>query len=450
MASADLRAELDCSICLNIYTAPVMLKCGHNFCRDCIGRVLDTQEESGVYFCPQCREEFQERPALSRNITLRNIVESFRSSHPEQKESGISCTYCIHASVPAVKSCLMCEAFLCDNHLKVHSKSPEHVLSDPTTSLEDRKCSIHKKVLEYYCTEDAACICVSCSLSIEHRGHQVDKLQEAFTKKKMKLANNLQKLIVKKEETERRVRSLQERRGEVQGKANGEAERVIDLFKDLRRRLEDLEKKILNEISRQEEQLLHPVNDLIQQLETKKVELTMKIRHIEELCNMTDPLTALQEPDKDDRRTASRSGTDQDRKFFHEIFTDYNQVLGSQSFSSGRHYWEVDVRKSNNWRIGMCYDSMERKGDDSLIGCNDVSWGLDRRGKNYMVIHDSDETELDDHLPCERVRVYLDYEAGQISFYMCDPIEHLHTFSADFTEPLYAVLGVWHASISLC
>ncbi|CAI9620419.1 unnamed protein product, partial [Staurois parvus] len=150
MASSDLRKELECSVCLNIYTDPVTLRCGHNFCRDCIGRVLDTQEGSGGYSCPECREEFQDRPALRRNITLRNIVENFQSTHPEQEESGVFCTYCIHTPVPAVKSCLMCEASLCDNHLRVHSKSPEHVLCDPTTSLKDRKCSIHKKLLEYY------------------------------------------------------------------------------------------------------------------------------------------------------------------------------------------------------------------------------------------------------------------------------------------------------------
>ncbi|CAI9623681.1 unnamed protein product, partial [Staurois parvus] len=131
MASANLRAELECPICLNIYTDPVMLGCGHNYCRGCIDRVLDTQEGSGGYSCPECREKFQERPALQKNRKLRNIVENFLSTQPEPEESGVFCTYCIHAPVPAVKSCLHCEASLCINHLKVHSKSPEHILSDP-------------------------------------------------------------------------------------------------------------------------------------------------------------------------------------------------------------------------------------------------------------------------------------------------------------------------------
>ncbi|XP_063786152.1 E3 ubiquitin/ISG15 ligase TRIM25-like [Pseudophryne corroboree] len=298
MASADLRQELNCSICLSIYTDPVILRCGHNFCRVCIDRALDAQEGGGGYTCPECRAECQERPALIRNNPLCNIVGSFLSSL--QNETGIFCTYCIHSPVPAAKSCLHCEAFLCDNHLRVHSKSAEHVLCDPTTALGNRKCSVHKKILEYYCTEDAACICVSCSLTEEHRGHLVELLDEASEKKKEKLRNVLQKLNTKRAETEIRVQSLQVRRREYQGKAAGVTDTVTALFRDLRRQLEDLEKKVLSEIYSQAESISLSLSDLIRQLEINKEKLSRKMRHIEELCNMSDPVTVLQEPDTGD------------------------------------------------------------------------------------------------------------------------------------------------------
>ncbi|XP_069809728.1 uncharacterized protein [Dendropsophus ebraccatus] len=301
MASADLRDELLCSICLNIYTDPVTLRCGHNFCRDCIDQVLNMQDGSGVYSCPDCREEFQDRPVLMRNITLCNVVENFLSTQPHQEEiTGICCTYCILSPVPAVRSCLLCEASLCDNHLRVHSKSPEHVLTDPSTSLENKKCSIHKEPLKYYCTKEAICICVSCSLAGEHQGHRVEMLDEASEKKKKKLKYVLQKLITRKEKTEERVRSVEEHWRKAQEKAAGEIVRVSDLFIDIRRRLDDLEKRVLSEISRQEEQLSLSLSDVIQKLEMEKDELSRKMKHIEELCNMTDPLTVLQDPDTGD------------------------------------------------------------------------------------------------------------------------------------------------------
>ncbi|KAM4037456.1 E3 ubiquitin-protein ligase TRIM17-like [Anomaloglossus baeobatrachus] len=312
MASADLRDELLCSICLSTYTDPVMLRCGHNFCRVCIDRVLDTQDGSGVYSCPDCREDFNKRPTLMRDFALCKIVKNFRHTAPRRKTTGICCTYCLDAPAPAVRSCLHCEASLCDKHLRAHSKSPEHVLSDPSTSLEKRKCSVHKKILEYYCTKDATCICVSCSLAGEHRGHRVEMLEVASEKKKKKLKNFLQKLTTKREETKDRVRRLEERWRKTQEKATEEAKKVTSLCTEIRRRVADLEKKVLSEISRQEKEESLSRSVVIHQLEIKKDELSRKMRHIEELCNMTDPLTVLQEPDTGDLCDPEEEGGDED------------------------------------------------------------------------------------------------------------------------------------------
>ncbi|XP_068094531.1 E3 ubiquitin/ISG15 ligase TRIM25-like [Hyperolius riggenbachi] len=404
MASADLRKELDCSICLTIYTDPVTLRCGHNFCWLCIDQALDTQEGAGVYSCPECRKRFQKRPALQRNITLCNIVESFRSAQPDQEETGVFCTYCIHSPVPAVMSCLMCEASLCDNHLTVHSKSPEHVLCDPTTSMKNRKCFVREKILEYYCLADAACIC-------DHQGHNVETLDKASKKNE--------------------------------------------------------------EVSRQEEQLSLPLANFIQKLKIKKAELSRKMCHIEELCNMTDPLTVLQEShtgdlcdteegDKEDRER--HDGRDLDVALIsHTLYTglsdiiagvtggciiqkatdislDINtvhnnlhisedmkclswsyfsqshpetperfqicvQVLSRQSFSSGRHYWEVDVSKSEWWNVGMCYPSIDRRGVQSGTGDNNKSWCLWRYNNQFYGLHDWKEIHLPVNVLSNRVRL---------------------------------------------
>ncbi|XP_056373734.1 E3 ubiquitin-protein ligase TRIM11-like [Hyla sarda] len=523
MASAYLRVELFCSICLNTYTDPVMLRCGHNFCRVCIDRVLDTQDQSGLYSCPECREEFQERPTLMKCLALRKIMETFLLTQPIQTETRIFCTYCVDSPVPAVKSCLHCEASLCDKHLRVHSKSPEHVLSEPRNTLENRKCSVHKKVLEYYCTEDAACICVSCSLAGEHRGHQVEMLDEASQKKKQKLKNTLERLTTKREKTEEKVQRLEKRKRKAAEKAAGEAERVTDLFIDMRRRLDDLEKKVLSEISRQKKEESLSLSVLIPQFEIKKDQLSKKMRHIEELCNMTDPLTVLQEQDTgdlydpekgggdedtgghdkqphdvdyldvaeisdtfrtlcdvisgiksgiyvkgpadmfldvdiaenktlilDDLKTETKTQWDQSPPETGERFPDY-QVISSRIFSSGRHYWDVEGSRSKYWMVGMCYPSIDRREGQSVIGCDNKSWSLCRWSNNlYSVIHDNKEIRLHDYISSDRFRIYLDYEAGQLSFYeLCDPIRHLHTFTTTFTEPLHAALCVYNSAINI-
>ncbi|XP_075071517.1 E3 ubiquitin-protein ligase TRIM39-like [Mixophyes fleayi] len=511
MATADLRAELSCSICMDIYTDPVTLRCGHNFCRVCITTTWDHQEE-GEYTCPECMHKFRRRPDLKRNLRLCNIAEAF--TQKQEAVDKIICTYC---GFPAVKSCLHCKTSMCDNHLRTHDRSVEHTIIPPTVFGRERQCSIHKKFLVYYCTEDTVCICASCRLGGEHRGHLVVSLDEAWVKKKEKLRNVMEKLTSKREETERRAQRLQECKNEVQDKAAGVTIWVASLFRDIRRQLEDLEKRVVSEISRQEEQVLLPVSDLIQQLEVKTDELSRKMRHIEELCNKTDPVTFLQQPDKGDLydtqdgdnedrerhdkqvhdvgnldegfiseilrtglseiiryvnvwiymkeptdvlldvstagndlhisgdlKTVSWSRVNQNRPETPERFQS-NQVLSTRSFSSGRHYWEVEMSKSGWCEVGMCYPSIDRKGDQSDIGYNNKSWCLCRWINNqYLVIHDSEGIQLPHNISCDRVRIYLDYEAGQLSFYaLCDPIRHLHTFTAAFTEPLHAVLCVW-------
>ncbi|KAM5126216.1 E3 ubiquitin/ISG15 ligase TRIM25-like [Mantella aurantiaca] len=521
MASADLRAELECSVCLDIYTDPVTLKCGHNFCRVCIDPVLDTQGGSGGYSCPDCREEFQDRPTLQINRKLRNISDNFKSAEPCQEQSEVFCTHCVDSPVPAVRFCLYCEVSMCDKHLRVHKMSPEHILTDPTSSLESRKCSVHKKILGYYCTEDDTCICVACSLAGEHRGHQVQMLDEASGKKKETLRNVLQKLVTTREETEKRVWSLQEHRRKVEEDAAGDTERVTALFIDLRRRLEVLEKRALKEISERAKLDSMSIVEMIRDLEIKKDELSRKMRHIEELCNMTDPLTVLQESDtrdlcdtedgddedrerhdkllhdgggldvagilhtglsdiltevnvyfyiqeaadilldankahnnlhiSDDRKTVSLSNINQNRPETPERFQDCPQVLSSRSFSSGRHYWEVDVGGSDDWIVGMCYPSIDRRGVQSAIGYNKKSWGLIRNINQYKVRHDCNGIPLPANISSNRVRIDLDYEAGRISFYdLCDPIRHLHTFTTTFTEPLHAGICVWGGCIKIC
>uniref|UniRef100_A0A7D9NLP1 Uncharacterized protein n=1 Tax=Xenopus tropicalis TaxID=8364 RepID=A0A7D9NLP1_XENTR len=428
MAAADLRAELNCSICLSVYTDPVTLPCGHNYCRGCIGRLLGTSEGSAGYSCPECRAEYPERPTLSRNRTLGNIVD----------------------------------------------KSAEHVLTEPTASFIKRKCSAHHKVLEYHCCEDGAPICVSCCLAGEHRGHRVELLSEASEKKKETLRKVLENLSPVGEDTERGAQRLQERLRKVEEVAAGETERVTALFSGIREELETLEMRLLSDISMQKKEVSHQLHDLIQQLEIRKDELSRKVHHIEGLFpavgdldvdlisetlltglagivtgvkgriygkEATDLLLDINMAGNHvsisgDGKSASYSRTDQRRPQTPERFQ-VPQALSTRSFPSGQHYWEVEVSELGYWRVGVAYPNLERGGGQSWIGNNTKSWCLYQWGSSYLVIHDRNETKLPQVPSCRRIRISLDYEAGHVSFYeLSEPMRHLHTFTATFTEIL--------------
>uniref|UniRef100_A0A8C5PLL0 Uncharacterized protein n=1 Tax=Leptobrachium leishanense TaxID=445787 RepID=A0A8C5PLL0_9ANUR len=299
--ASDMRDELTCSICLNIFSDPVMLSCGHNFCLICIWDVLDTQDGAGVYGCPKCRAEFAERPALQRNLKLRNIAEHYLTARPKKVKSGKFCTYCVHALVYAVKTCLHCEASLCDLHLSAHVKSTEHVLTDPIPSLENRKCSVHKEALKYYCPRDAICVCVSCCLVGGHRGHPVYSMTDAMEQKKESMSHTLEKMTLRRERTKKRVQGLQKHKTTMRNEAAGLTKQVNVLFQDCREQLGPLQEGLLSEISKHENQVSYQAVVLIRQMERKMKDLSWKVDHLNELCAETDPFIVLhaQEPNED-------------------------------------------------------------------------------------------------------------------------------------------------------
>ncbi|OCT56000.1 hypothetical protein XELAEV_18003726mg, partial [Xenopus laevis] len=433
MATADVRAELSCSICLSIYTDPVSLPCGHNFCRGCIGTTWDTQEGSGAYSCPECRAEYQEHPALLRNRTLGNIAERFRPTETEPGETGIFCTYCVLS--PG------------------HSKSAEHVLTQPTDSFMERKCSVHHKVLEYFCCEESVCVCVSCCLAGEHRGHRVELLSEASERKKERLRNVLEKLRPKKEKTERGAQRLQESRREVTEKAAGETERAIALFRDIREKIEELEKRLLSDISGQKVKIFLQLSGLIQHFEIKKDKLSRKICQVEDLCNMADPLTQRADNEEyydteiDDTEGADNEGDREKDDINVPAVGDLDVDLISETLLTGLAAIVTGVE-------GRIYG---QEATDLLLDINTagnhVSVSGDRKSASYSS-HPQTPERLQDYPQAlstrnfssgqhYRMRISLDYEAGRLSFYeLSEPIRHLHTFTATFTEPLHAAFWV--------
>ncbi|KAM4024404.1 tripartite motif-containing protein 16-like [Anomaloglossus baeobatrachus] len=421
------------------------------------------------------------------------------------EETAIFCTYCTKSTVPAVKSCLQCENSLCNDHLTAHNKTMGHILTEPTSSFGNKKCSLHKKVLEYFCPQDAACLCASCCLVGVHRGHQVELLDEASENKKKKLREYLDEVNQQKAEIQKRIQNLQDHMKSVQEKASDKRKNVTKIFMDIKEQLEMAEKKVLSEVSRQEEKIVSQISHLIKKLEIQADETSKKICHMEEMCYVTDPIRLLQESDitvcrnggdedtgedgevsseedldevlisltlhqsmreivtnvtselrvhvpdilldvdtahrmvkiSEDLKTATGS-EEQERPELPGRFVTYPQVLSRCGLSSGQHYWEVKWNEIGLCGIGLSYPSIEREGDESAIGDNDKSWCLVMCDGEYEVLCNSYVLTLGIKPTCPKLGVVLDYEAGRLTFYeLCDPIRHLHIFTASFTEPLH-------------
>uniref|UniRef100_A0A8C9SL10 B30.2/SPRY domain-containing protein n=1 Tax=Scleropages formosus TaxID=113540 RepID=A0A8C9SL10_SCLFO len=120
-----------------------------------------------------------------------------------------------------------------------------------------------------------------------------------------------------------------------------------------------------------------------------------------------------------------------------ERFNPVVSVLGKEGFSSGRHYWEVQVGDKTEWDLGVARESINRKGDISLSPNNGYWTIWLRNGNEYKALADS-SVSINLSVKPQKVGMYVDYEEGQVSFYNVEARSHIYTFTGyKFTEKLY-------------
>ncbi|XP_043846918.1 erythroid membrane-associated protein isoform X2 [Dromiciops gliroides] len=110
-------------------------------------------------------------------------------------------------------------------------------------------------------------------------------------------------------------------------------------------------------------------------------------------------------------------------------------VLGLPSFTSGCHYWEVCVGDKTKWVLGVCSESVSRKGKITASPANG-HWLLRQSRMNEYEALTSPQTFFRLKESPRRVGIFLDYEAGFVSFYNATNKSHIYTFIHAFSGPL--------------
>ncbi|XP_051899700.1 E3 ubiquitin-protein ligase TRIM39-like [Pristis pectinata] len=151
----------------------------------------------------------------------------------------------------------------------------------------------------------------------------------------------------------------------------------------------------------------------------------------------------------EDLKGVRRAWTPRDLPDTGKRFTSWKCALGSKGFTSGRHYWEVEVAGNREWGLGVAAESVERKRGVELRPENGF-WTIERWwwwpwGYVEFYANTSPRSPLPaDPIP-GRVGVCLSYESGTVSFYSADSKSHLHTFTGNkFTEKLYPFFWTWN------
>ncbi|XP_062864275.1 tripartite motif-containing protein 16-like [Trichomycterus rosablanca] len=127
---------------------------------------------------------------------------------------------------------------------------------------------------------------------------------------------------------------------------------------------------------------------------------------------------------------------------------DWYQVLCRESVS-GRCYWEVEWSGNDGVNIAVSYKSISRKGCgyDCWFGHNDQSWSLFCSPSRFLFWNNDKKNEIPIMPSSSRIGVYVDYEAGTLSFYsVSDTMKLVHRVQTTFTQLLYLGFTVCYGS----
>nr|XP_032835257.1 E3 ubiquitin/ISG15 ligase TRIM25-like [Petromyzon marinus] len=502
MASAaptgsEAPGELTCPICLDAFSCPCTLSCGHSFCLKCVEGAWDAAES---FSCPQCRVTFPQRPKLNKSVTLANLVE--QRSAADEMATVVLCDFCNDGTTAASKTCLRCDTSYCVTHVKPHQENPKlrsHILVDPDTNPEDRKCKTHRKKIKFYCRQDESLVCTTCTIAGDHKGHDVATLEDEHKTREKQVGEETRAVEEKRREAEESVRRMEEARRDVQGSMTDEKASISVRFTRARAALDVEETAALQKLEQKGCELLSQIEKKIAHYQREISELQAAATRLQALAQERDSLAFLQghleemrrtgrvtaappsAPSQEDiaslkvlqttvvkllhgrsptlytnsaynqlqissdLRTMTRTGASQGRPDHPHRFDGRAQALCCESFSSGHHYWEVDVGDARRWQVGVAYGTIPRKGSSvaQLLGGSDASWCLEKRDKILLVVHGGVETALSVRgAPSpRRIGLHLHWEGGLLAFYRADSMEVIHEVRQRFSQPLYP--GMW-------
>ncbi|XP_055974843.1 tripartite motif-containing protein 75-like [Sorex fumeus] len=438
-----LQAEVICPICLDYLNNPFTIICGHSFCASCIKMSWKDLQEN--FPCPLCRYPQEER--------------YFRANHHLGR--------------------------LVDLAKLLHRSNISQMRQE-----EEDMCEEHNQVLSFFCEDEQKLVCLLCIQTPAHQGHLVRPVEEAVLHHRQRLSQyveplkkqlvKMQKLVVTHDRKLQRLSYQIEKQIDQLGSEMGQLNLLVDYereatFSRLDEENKHQQQKLGDNITAISDHI-DTMNDLFKELVERSVmcegNLLREVKSIQHRCeNLASPTVCsvqfkkegyclpplysvfdnivqkFQEEVTLDPRTAHPSlYISEDRKVAIYVkqrskvdgkpILDLDDVvvLGSEGFSSGRHYWEVQVGDKPKWAIGVCTDATTSSDQWPLSGQNQ-SWMVQLQDGNYLA-RGSVPVLLSLKDKPTGIGIYLDYELGQISFYDASDRSHIHSFLEKFSDVL--------------
>nr|KAF6439361.1 hypothetical protein HJG59_018767 [Molossus molossus] len=424
----NFQKELTCVICLNYFTDPVTMGCGHSFCWSCL--CVSWEKVESPACCPLCRQP-SEQTNLKTNILLKNLVSVARKANLRQ--------------------------FL---------------------SSEGSRCGLHRETLQVFCEDARSLLCVHCSDSQEHEAHRHRPVEDAAEQHRAMLSNQMRSLWEKIQ----RIQENLSKDGRISVYWMTYLYRHQDetraFYETLQLVLHEEDKQYLKSLVKEGSKMFEQLEKLEAELNEKKISLRGMYDELMDMCLKPDveflqelgdklrrseqvqlhmppplqpelparPITGLM--DRLNRFRVEISFpceiTNHNLRLFDDVrslrFTrdhlhmsldpgtsNYFAAWGAQAFTSGKHYWELHVSKSWDWAVGVCKDSWLRK-RGTLLESQDTFLLLCVKEEDcYTLWTTAPMTRQYIEKPLGRVGVFLDVDSGSVSFVdvaKCSLIKH--------------------------
>ncbi|XP_029970625.1 nuclear factor 7, brain-like [Salarias fasciatus] len=450
---AAVEKFLTCHVCLETFRDPVSLSCNHSFCSSCLKQFW---EKAGNQNCPICqRKSSKDDPGV--NFALKELADSFAgrqksgSSEGEERDKEEELVCREHQEEPRL-FCVQEQRALCTvchfPHDSSHRVIPvEAAVKDLKETLRCDFKSLQDKREKYQQLQQTYRDVV-----------QESKKQLESTERQIRAQFNKLHQFLREEEESRlaAVREEEEQRAERVSREMKRMEEQISSLSDCMAAVEaelqkasgaflsssrDAQSRARAQCSLSDPQLPSGLLiDVAKHLGNLSFSVWSKMKDLVHFTPLIlDPNTAAGWLHLSDDLTSVRRGDSRQQLPDNpERFTKYRDVLGSEGFSSGKHSWEVEVGDLPVWTVGLAKESVDRRGERSASPEYGI-WCLWHGDGKY--INGSGQSVIVKE-SLQRIRVQLDYDRGEVSFYDSGDLSHICTHKDTFTEKLFPYFSV--------
>ena len=295
----NLREEVSCPVCTNIYTDPKHLPCLHTFCLQCLKQWHRTSHGRDTIRCPKCQAvsrvpESGDLKHLPTSFYLNGLIDVLAIK--ECKSSQVRCGNCDKKSSES-SYCFQCCVFWCEKCVIAHNiirsnkdhrvlalqdfqdKDYEDVMKRPAFCPKEDH---NREELKFFCTNCETPVCQTCVL-LQHGGHALILIKEEAERQKIQMKSLI----------ENQRRNLQAKMNAI-SQLDEDSAKLIQQGEDVKRDVQTFVDNLINVIEANKKNIFSAVeketNTSLESVTKRKTEIEHQITVIKSSLEKADKL----------------------------------------------------------------------------------------------------------------------------------------------------------------